>query len=117
MLFAHASQGLIIAEAIARIDDAVPATLGRPACALLPQVINSGRSASSLGCCGARAYLDALDESTTLWALHGAKLEQYAEAIETFASAKETLRQFHEMRRADVAAGGTPSVEESLARL
>jgi len=117
LLFAHADQGLVITEALARIDDDVPATMGRPACALIPQVVNSARSASSLGCCGARAYLDVLDEGTTIWALHGGKLERYVEAIETFARANDTLRQFHDLRRADIAEGKTPSVEESLARL
>ena len=32
--------------------------MGRPACAVVPQAINSGQAALSLGCCGARAYLD-----------------------------------------------------------
>ncbi len=117
LLFVHAAQGLVITEAVARVDGGIPAVLGRPACALIPYVVNSARSASSLGCCGARAYLDVLDDGTTIWALHGGNLGAYTEAIETLAGANDTLRRFHELRRIDIVAGKTPSVEESLARL
>ena len=117
LLFADAGQGLIITEALTRVDGDSPLALGRPACALIPQVVNSGRSASSLGCCGARAYLDTFDDSTTLWALPGVNLEDYVEAVETFATANSLLRRFHDQRRMDVAAGKMPSVEESLERL
>ena len=114
LLFAHAGQGLILTEALTRVDGDSPAALGRPACALIPQVVNNGRSASSLGCCGARAYLATFDDSTTLWALPGGNLEAYVEAVETFASANGLLRRFHERRREDVASGKMPSVEESF---
>ena len=56
LLFANARQGLTITEAITRVDGAHPLSLGRPACALIPQVINHGKAAASLGCCGARVY-------------------------------------------------------------
>ena len=117
LLFTQAAQGLIITEALARVDGVTPTALGRPACALIPHVLNSARSASSLGCCGARAYLDVVDDGTTIWALHGGNLAAYAEAIETFSRANGTLRRFHDLRRADIEAGNTPSVEQSLARL
>ena len=38
LLFAHARQGLIISEAVARVDKGVPPAMGRPACAVIPQV-------------------------------------------------------------------------------
>ena len=79
--------------------------------------MNNSNSASSLGCCGARAYLDVLTDDTSIWALDGDKLEAYAEQIEALAAANDTLRKFHEKRRADIAAGQTPSVQESLERL
>src|SRR5262245_26875380 len=74
LLFAHAQQGLILSEAAARIDKGVPPAMGRPACAVVPQVLNQGSAAMSLGCCGARAYLDALSDSAAMWAFPGRSL-------------------------------------------
>ena len=117
LLFAHPSQGLIITEALTRVDGETPAAMGRPACALIPQVLNSARSASSLGCCGARAYLDALSDDVALWGLLGARLEQYVDEIENLAKANAVLSRFHTLRRAAIEAGESPSVQQSLARL
>ena len=117
LLFANARQGLIITEAIARVDGANPLSLGRPACALIPQVLNNGQSAASLGCCGARAYLKGFDDSVTLWALNGEQLPAYAEAIDTLAEANKTLTHFHQLRGEMIAAGGSPTVQQSLERL
>ena len=117
LLFAHASQGLIIAEAIQQVEMDIPPALGRPACAVIPQVANSGRAALSLGCCGARAYLDALTDDSALWALPGARIEQYVEKVEKLSKANDLLTNFHTLRRHDVADGQTPTYGESLARL
>lgn len=117
LLFAHAQQSLILTEAVARVDEGIPPAMGRPACAVLPQVRNGGRAAMSLGCCGARAYLDALSDDIALWALPGEKLEAYCQEISGLAKSNGILTVFHQRRRDDVAAGGRPSVQESLARL
>ena len=117
LLFAHPSQGLILSEAVTRVDGAVPLAMGRPACALVPQVLSSSRSASSLGCCGARAYLDALSDDVALWGLPGDKLEQYVSELETLAEANTVLTRFHELRRAAIESGEAPTVEQSLAKL
>lgn len=117
LLFADARQGLVLSEAIARVDGGVPPAMGRPACAALPQAFNHGLAAMSLGCCGARAYLDALSDDTALWALPGNRLEEYCEQITTFANANRTLAMFHERRRTDVESGMRPTVQESLQRL
>ena len=117
LLFADARQGLVLSEAIARVDGGVPPAMGRPACAALPQAFNHGVATMSLGCCGARAYLDALSDDTALWALPGSGLGRYCEQITTFANANRTLAMFHERRRADVEAGMRPTVQESLQRL
>jgi uncharacterized protein (DUF169 family) len=117
MLFAHSAQGLVIAEAAQQVEGAVAPALGRPACAIVPQVINTGRAAVSLGCCGARAYLDSLSDAIALWALPGSGLDAYVERIEALAGANSTLAKFHMLRRQDVEAGAQPTFEESLARL
>ena len=117
LLFADARQGLVLSEAVGRVDGGVPPAMGRPACAALPQALNHGVAAMSLGCCGARAYLDALSDDTALWALPGSRLDQYCQQIIAFANANRTLAMFHERRRADVESGMRPTVQESLQRL
>jgi uncharacterized protein (DUF169 family) len=117
LLFADSRQGLVIAEAVQQVDPQVPPAFGRPACAVVPQAVNSNYAAMSLGCCGARAYLDALTDDTALWAFPGAKMAHYAERIAKLATANRVLGRFHELRRADVEAGSAPSYAESLARL
>ena len=117
LLFADAAQSLVIAEAIARVDGEAAVAMGRPACALVPAVVNSGRAASSLGCCGARVYLDGLDERTSIWGLVSEKLEAYVAEIELLAKANDTLTRYHTLRRNDIEAGKNPSVDESLSRL
>ena len=117
LLFAHARQGLILSEAVARVDRGLPPAMGRPACAIVPQVLNNGCAATSLGCCGARAYLDALSDSVALWAFPGSKLHQYGAEIVTLARANKTLTAYHARRREDVEAGTRPTVRQSLDRL
>ena len=117
LLFAHAGQGLILTEAVARVDKGSPPAMGRPACAIVPQVLNHGCAATSLGCCGARAYLDVLSDSVALWAFPGSKLDQYCAEIVTLARANKTLTAFHARRREDVEAGRQPTVRQSLERL
>jgi len=117
LVFAHARQGLILSEAIARVDNGVPPALGRPACAVLPQARNQGNAALSLGCCGARAYLDALTDAVSLWALPAGKLDRYCAEIATLARANKILTTFHSRRREDVEAGKQPTMRQSLERL
>jgi uncharacterized protein (DUF169 family) len=117
LLFTQARQGLVVSEAVARVDEGMAPAMGRPACAVVPQAIRSGRAALSLGCCGARAYLDALTDDVALWALPGDKLERYVDAIASLARSNDVLATFHQLRRRDVSAGQRPSYAESLARL
>ena len=117
LLIADARQGLVLSEAIGRVDGGQPPAMGRPACAIVPQVLNRGVAAMSLGCCGARAYLDALSDDVALWALPGSGLDRYCGQIAAFTQANRTLAVFHERRRADVESGGRPTVRESLQRL
>ncbi|HEY7164996.1 MAG TPA: DUF169 domain-containing protein [Candidatus Binatia bacterium] len=117
LVFADARQSLVITEAVARVDKGVPPAMGRPACALIPQVVNGSAAAMSLGCCGARAYLDALTESTALWAFPGNRLDDYCKQIGVLARANQTLSTFHARRREDVESGKRPTVSQSLERL
>ena len=71
LLFVRADQTLILSEASQQLENGLPPAMGRPACAIIPQARNTGRSALSLGCCGARAYLDVLSGDVALYAIPG----------------------------------------------
>ncbi len=97
LLFANSRQSLAITEAVQQVQPSVPAL--------------------SLGCCGARAYLDVMTDDFALWALPGERIADYAARIQVLAQANQILTQFHQLRRADVETGKSPSIKESLARL
>jgi uncharacterized protein (DUF169 family) len=117
LLFVNATQTLILSEAAQQVENQNPPAMGRPACAVVPQVVNTGRAALSLGCCGARAYLDVLTEDVAVFALPGAGLEAYTQRIESLARANAVLSTFHQLRRRDIEEGNNPTVQESLAAL
>ena len=117
LLFVQADQSLILSEASQQMEGGLPPAMGRPACAVIPQAFNSGRTALSLGCCGARAYLDILTPDVALYAVPGAKLAEFTGRVAALAKANTILTAFHTRRRADVEAGGRPTVMESLAAM
>lgn len=117
LLFVNAGQALILSEATQQVERQNALAMGRPACAVIPQVMNTGRAALSLGCCGARAYLDIMPDDVALFAIPGAKLTAYTERIAVLAHANAVLAKFHTIRRAAVAAGEMPTVMESLAAM
>jgi uncharacterized protein (DUF169 family) len=117
LLFVRSNQILILSEATQQVEGGMPLAMGRPACAIIPQVRNSGRAALSLGCCGARAYLDILTDDVAIFAMPGDKLELYIQRIEVLATANSVLSKFHQIRRREIEAGGTPTIKASLASL
>jgi uncharacterized protein (DUF169 family) len=117
LLFVKPSQTLLLAEAATSVDGGTPPAMGRPACAIVPQAVNSQRAVLSLGCCGARAYVNALTDDVALFALPGARLELYVERLTVLAKANATLSTFHTLRKRDVAAGKTPTIAQSVATL
>jgi uncharacterized protein (DUF169 family) len=117
LLFVRPDQILILSEASQSLEGGFAPAMGRPACAVVPQVVNTGRSALSLGCCGARAYLDALTDDVALYAVPGARVAEYADRVSQLARANGVLSTFHALRRQDIDAGSTPTIQESLARL
>jgi uncharacterized protein (DUF169 family) len=117
LLFVRADQTLILSEASQQIEGGLPPAMGRPACAVVPQARNTGRSALSLGCCGARAYLDVLTADVALYAVPGPSAADFAERVAVLSKANSILTQFHQIRRRDIEAGKTPTIRESLAAL
>jgi len=114
LLFVNSNQTLVLSEAVQQIEHGNPPAMGRPACAVIPQVINTGRAALSLGCCGARAYLDTLTDDVALFAIPGARIEVYAERIAALSKANRVLSGFHQMRRDEIDRGGSPTIRQSL---
>ena len=86
LLFVKASQTLVLSEAAQQIDGGATPALGRPACAIIPQAANSGNAALSLGCCGARAYLDIMTDEVAVFAIPGAKLEAFTVRVEALST-------------------------------
>ena len=117
LVFCNASQSLVMSEAVQQVEAGAPPAMGRPACAVIPQVVNSSRAALSLGCCGARAYLETLTDDIALWALPGSRLADYVDRLTILAQANKVLSIFHQLRKQDVAGGSTPTYAESLARM
>jgi uncharacterized protein (DUF169 family) len=115
LLFVRADQTLILSEASQSLEGGLPPAMGRPACAIVPQAKNTGRTALSLGCCGARAYLDVLTDDVALYAIPGERLEPFARRVAELSRANEILTVFHQIRRRDVESGKAPTIKESLA--
>lgn len=117
LLFVKSDQMLILSEASQQLENGLPPALGRPACAVIPQAFNTGRTALSLGCCGARAYLDVLTPDVALYAIPGSRLEAFTERVSALAQANAVLACFHALRRKEVESGKRPSVKESLSAM
>lgn len=117
LLFVKSDQMLILSEASQQLENGLPPAMGRPACGVIPQAFNTGRTALSLGCCGARAYLDVLTPDVAMYAIPGSRLEAFAERVAALAKANSVLTAFHMLRRKDVEAGKRPTVKESLAAM
>ncbi len=73
------------------------ATLGRPTCAVLPQAIATGKTASSFGCIGNRVYTGAADDEA-YFAIPGPHLETVINSLATIVNANQELEKFHRSR-------------------
>jgi len=117
LLFVQAGQTLILSEASQQVEGGSPPAMGRPACAIIPQARNSGRTALSLGCCGARAYLDVLTDDVAVYAVPGSVIDAFTARVAALSKANTILSKFHTIRKAQIEAGETPSIQESLAAM
>lgn len=117
LLFVRANQTLILSEASQQVENGLPPAMGRPACAIIPQARNTGRTALSLGCCGARAYLDVLSDDVALYAIPETMLESFSERVVELSKANAILTKFHQLRRGAVEAGQSPTIGESLSAM
>lgn len=94
----NARQMMLLAEAAQASGTAGDgATLGRPTCAVLPQAIATGKTASSFGCVGNRVYTGAGDDEA-YFAIPGPHLETVVSSLATIVTANQALETFHRAR-------------------
>jgi uncharacterized protein (DUF169 family) len=73
------------------------ATMGRPTCAVLPETLESGRTATSFGCIGNRIYTG-LADTEGYYAIPGGKLEAITSKLAVIIEANRQLEAFHRRR-------------------
>jgi uncharacterized protein (DUF169 family) len=71
--------------------------MGRPTCAMLPQALEAGKPAMSLGCIGNRVYTG-LSDSEGYVAVPAAALEAVLQKLPSIARANDELAKFHRAR-------------------
>jgi uncharacterized protein (DUF169 family) len=76
------------------------ATMGRPACAMVPQAEKLGRGVTSLGCIGNRVYTRLADDEL-YFTLPGDKLAMVMEKLDGILRANRALEQYHARKLAD----------------
>jgi len=89
MLLAEAAQSAGVAGA--------GATMGRPTCAVVPEAINSARTAASFGCIGNRVYTGA-GETEAYFSIPGPHLSALEESLAVIVRANQALETFHRAR-------------------
>lgn len=74
------------------------ATMGRPTCAVLPEALQSGRTATSFGCIGNRVYTG-LGDDEGYYAIPGSKVGEVVSKLAAIVEANRQLEAFHRARR------------------
>ena len=75
--------------------------MGRPTCAVVPAVIQSGKGASSLGCIGNRVYT-ALSDDDFYFAFPGKHISAIIDKLAMIVNANRELEQYHQQRQAEI---------------
>ena len=107
------AQGMVLAEAsdsvTLREQPGLP-TMGRPACAALAWSANRETVALSLGCIGARTYVEVPDDRAIV-VIPGSALDGVADRLGALAQANRDLAAFHAKKKADYAAAAASGDE------
>lgn len=100
LIRANARQLMLLTEAARAAGVAgTGGPMGRPTCAVLPEAINSTRTAASLGCIGNRVYTGAND-AEAYFAIPGAELSAVEDHLAVIVRANQELEKFHRARAA-----------------
>jgi uncharacterized protein (DUF169 family) len=101
----NAHQLMLLAEAAQAAGvSGTGAPMGRPTCAVLPEAINSGRTAASFGCIGNRVYTGA-DQTEAYFAIPGPQLGAVEQQLAVIVRANQELERFHRGRAAATPTG------------
>lgn len=91
----NAKQLMLLAEAAQSAGVACDTSMvGRPTCAAIPAVMQSGRSATNLGCIGNRVYTGISDDEL-YFIINGEQLGKVVERLAVIVNANNELAQFH----------------------
>jgi len=93
-----AKQLMLLAEAAHSAGvDCETSMVGRPTCAAIPAVIESGRSATNLGCIGNRVYTGIADDEL-YFVINGSQFDPVVDRLKVIVNANRELEQFHRGR-------------------
>jgi uncharacterized protein (DUF169 family) len=94
----NAKQIMLLAEAARAAHVSYEgATLGRPACAMIPATMQSSRGTTSLACIGNRVYTGLADDEL-YFAIPGTKIRELVDQLETITNANRELEGYHRAR-------------------
>jgi uncharacterized protein (DUF169 family) len=94
----NAKQVMLLAEAAQAAGvGAESGFMGRPTCAVVPEVLRTRRSAASLGCIGNRIYTGLADDEL-YFALPGEHVEAVTEKLAAIVHANRELENYHRAR-------------------
>jgi uncharacterized protein (DUF169 family) len=101
LVIASPRQAMLLAEAAGAVtlrETPALATMGRPACAAVARGMNAGQETLSLGCIGARTYVEVPDDHLIL-ALPGADLPNLLARLATIDDANTALAGYHREKK------------------
>lgn len=91
----NARQMMILAEAAHAAGIlSEGAVVGRPTCAAIPAVMQSGHTATNLGCIGNRVYTEMADDEL-YFAFAGSRLDLVVDKLSTIVHANRELEKYH----------------------
>ena len=94
----NAKQMMLLAEAAHSAGIANDTSMvGRPTCAAIPAVMQSGTTATNLGCIGNRVYTELADDEL-YFVISGPQLDLVVDHLTKIAAANRELEEFHSMR-------------------
>ena len=95
LVSASARITMLLAEAALSAGVACQTSMvGRPTCAVIPEVMGTGLSATNLGCIGNRVYT-AMGDDELYFAFAGHQLEKIVGKLSAIVNANEKLEEYH----------------------
>ena len=93
----NAKQMMLLAEAAHAAGVSCASMVGRPTCAAIPAVMQSGRTATNLGCIGNRVYTE-LGDDDLYFTMSGSQIDAVTDKLAAIVHANNELEAFHRGR-------------------